>query len=236
MIQCCGTCKFSEYDGKKLTCKVLKGEKMKCDDCGKEIKKGMAGWYVHVHSGSIYCYPNKTATPRKLPGPGEWCTGQQWVDAGGDWNEFVEAHKNTQDAQVLFNREWVDAGNVCIVYYEDEKEFYRLRLDDKGELPGPEDCESCTKIEAEALINTQKYEDCKIDDQGPFLKFFYCNIWQPLNRAVIYSEFIGYVYQINYAEVIRIEPILYRDSDHIYHEAGPSTIPVRPSAVRFKRL
>lgn len=25
MIQCCGTCKFSEYDGEKLTCKVLKG-------------------------------------------------------------------------------------------------------------------------------------------------------------------------------------------------------------------
>ncbi|RLF30276.1 MAG: hypothetical protein DRN14_00020 [Thermoplasmata archaeon] len=25
MIQCCGTCKFSEYDRKKLTCKVLKG-------------------------------------------------------------------------------------------------------------------------------------------------------------------------------------------------------------------
>ncbi|RLF30275.1 MAG: hypothetical protein DRN14_00015 [Thermoplasmata archaeon] len=126
---------------------------MKCDDCGKEIKKGMAGRYVHVHSGSIYCYTDKVATPCKLPGSGEWCTGQQWVDAGGDWNEFVEAHKADPDAEYYSRIPSWKASWITQISknkdYADDKECYRLRLDDKGELPKPEDNESCTALEAE---------------------------------------------------------------------------------------
>lgn len=121
---------------------------MKCKHCRKEIE--FNGQYYHKHNDSIYCYPDEVAKPVELSGPGEWVTGQHWVDAGGSWDEFVAAHKSDPKA------EWYDG--VCwkkcnlLSYscdYTASKESYRLRLNDKGELPKAEESESCTALEAE---------------------------------------------------------------------------------------
>ena len=66
--------------------------------------------------------------------PNQWCTGQEWVDTGGSWNDFKEAHKADKTAEYLsFSSSW---GKVVVpLRYDNSKCKYRLKLDDKAELP-----------------------------------------------------------------------------------------------------
>ena len=78
--------------------------------------------------------------------PNQWCTGQEWVDVGGSWNDFKEAHKAGKTAEYLsFSSSW--GKMIEPLRYDNNKCKYRLKLNDKAELPKPEpekpwvDCE-----------------------------------------------------------------------------------------------
>jgi len=106
---------------------------MKCMKCGKEIYAGRGGFYFHAGSDNKSCCPDDVAIPIKLE-PNQWCTGQEWCDAGGKWGDFVAAHKVAKTAEYLLpSTSWNKINGP--LQYNTNKCRYLLKLNDKAELP-----------------------------------------------------------------------------------------------------
>lgn len=82
-------------------------------------------------------FPTITFDMWKKDHAGEWVTGQEYVDAGGDWGKFVEACNAVPSAvqeSFVHSTDWMmcTVGHVNSTYI---KSCIRIRLTDTGELP-----------------------------------------------------------------------------------------------------
>ena len=94
--------------------------------CRKKIYKDASGVWRHVESDVTAC--NLTAQAEPAFKPGQRITGQEWLNAGGSWGDFVEAHKNDTTAKH-------DITVMCDLKYNGTPRHYILQLGEDAELP-----------------------------------------------------------------------------------------------------
>jgi hypothetical protein len=154
---------------------------------GKRLK--MQNWgngkWVHRRENGIIVTENGEESPLSplycvstvwiiLPGHGEWCTGEEWVALGGEWDRFierwVELHDDGEAARCL------SCGGDMIAWHDIpgqdrephisaqvRKDFFSLKLTDEGDLPpvpAPEPEPACGEKDYE-IMRLRKLLDCR---------------------------------------------------------------------------
>lgn len=201
-------------------------------------------FFIFDAYGKSYYGPCRRLVSRwyDLPGPGEWCTLQQWIDAGRDAEEFRVAYRANQHdgnvTQILMSKGW---GRVWLngpAKFNDPYDMYRIRLDKNGELPKPKPerpewlPDGCVACDVLQFGNSHRLY-AKIPPQVKPCYALSANE-MPLHKMLTDSRLYGFAYKTKNGIEIRCEPMAYifktTGSLHSYI-VQEEMDPIRPFAV-----